>query len=194
MGDEKLEEEVRRRTWPGFADRALAMLQSEAGEPFAHSRGVSRPFRVVVLPSFTDCVTYQLIEREPATKGESHRWIVTERRWRQSVDGEKFWSPIEWMKHRGELAPTIEVRMAHAETEWAKAVTSTLERVAVPLMFRGGLGIDGTVYELWWGRFGTGIKVRWWESGPAEWSPLTATIRAFLSEVEGWSSWEPLPP
>jgi|SRR5215468_6216292 len=179
----------------------LSQLENEAKlrlRTGASRRGFIREIQALVLPSFEDHRAYELMlstprattplqERPTGTSADNSSVLAVRTIWRKSIDVEKFRDPVERLRHgvSVRLQPTIEEADANVAREQLAALLFRATTLAVPPHIPdSGVGLDGTTYELVFGRLFVQARFQWWCDAPAGWEPLAALLQEIERLVE----------
>ena len=152
-----------------------AQLQTEAIERLregVYHQGYRRQLQALVLPSFDDSCSYELLVPTPRNGGFA---LAVETIWKRLTDVAKFKTPVERLKHGigVQLRPTIEERTNTIALDVINGlVKRTMALRVPPHVPSDGIGLDGVTYEILFVDSFTSARFQWWVCLPAGWEPL----------------------
>jgi hypothetical protein len=165
--------------------KELAELQDKALYALEH---VNSPgwrmwmrFQLWTYPSFGNYKSWSVF-----TDSQNANTAVREVTWDNTSDGFRFTNPLEGLKKGWHTAPTILIKDAPLNKEELDSRLQFARAISTPVFANGGIGMDGTSYGFQMPIGSSGIRLKWWEEGPKEWSELTtwaADMRVFLVEA-----------
>lgn len=155
--------------WGMVRDRAVAHLRQCEHIDISKHRPEAQ---LLILPSFTDSIVVDVIR----SSDELAAYIT---HWRQTTDIKAFATPVERLKHPTPFIPTYDSTRVDISTDQLDSVLTQLRRTRINLSpTTNSISVDGTSYELNSGRGYTGIRLRWHNQLPAEWSVLNPVVDA----------------
>jgi len=159
-------------------EEALRRLRAGADRP-----GYVREVQALVLPSFDDSRAYELMLGNETANSP----LVVRTTWRKLADLEKFRNPVVRLGHGVgvRLQPTIEEVDVNLATGLVSKLLSRASALAVPPHIRNSpVGVNGTSYELAFGRTFVQARFKWWCDAPSGWAQLAALSREIQMIVE----------
>jgi hypothetical protein len=137
--------------------------------------GYHRELQLLVLPSFDDCCSYELLA---SARNQAKAAIAIKSVWKKASDIQKFLSPLVRLKYGSRLEPTFEeVSFEMPEHEVSKLL-SWANGIRVPTrVVNAPWGVDGTTYDLCFGSGFASSRFHWWSSPPNGWEQLQELVR-----------------
>src|SRR5215208_897269 len=176
MADQHLE------AWAGLVSAAERLLRDH--DPAR--RAGRRSLQLLVREPSAPWVAWELYRLGAVPEP---RYLLLRRVWRRDVDIDRVRTPVEWLRHRHALAPTVEVReVATLGAAAAAALLAPFAAVSgVPLDHGPDerLYLDGVGYELAMepGTY-SALRLEWHEAPPAGWARLAEEFHRALAAAE----------
>jgi hypothetical protein len=153
--------------WTLVRDRAVAHLR-ECGHIRISKHCPQAQF--LILPSFTDTVSVDIV----LSNDELAAYVT---RWQQTTDIEAFATPVERLKHSTPFMPTYDTTRLNITHDRLNSILSRLAATPIKLSpTANSMSVDGTSYELNSGMGFTGIRLRWHNQLPDEWTILSSVV------------------
>jgi hypothetical protein len=161
--------------WGLMRDRAIDHLRHCHHVSIAKHRPIAQ---FLILPSFDDSISIDLVRT-----GSELRAYIT--RWRATHDIEAFATPVERMRHPRPFLPTYESHQVPATQDQLCGLINQIQQITVSLVPTGNsISLDGTSYEFNSGNGYSGVRLRWHNQIPLEWSVLTAITKTMVGMLE----------
>jgi hypothetical protein len=139
--------------------------------------------RIVILPSFENCVAWDARVIRKRRRPPEHRLYRS--CWRMDTDTQNLLSPLERLKHPRPYRPTVEVRATAIDGARIDELVQRFCGLPIPLgVAAPPIGCDGTSYELQLGHFFCHARIGWWNSLPAEWKAIEPLVDELISLFE----------
>ena len=127
----------------------------------------------LILPSFTDSIAVDIVR----TDDDLAAYVTF---WRQTSDIEAFATPVERLKHPTPFIPSYDSSKLDISPDSLDSLMLQLSNTHVSLSdTTNSVSLDGTAYELSIGTGSSGIRLRWQNRLPAEWSPIRPVVEHF---------------
>ena len=151
-------------------------------------------FQYLILPSFTPPISWDVFRRP--RRGHEHNFVLVRSSWRSDLDLEKLRSPVERLRHRYPLVPSVEVHQLDAASAELASLAAELAALALPIGAPPSVGgIDGVTYEvaIQQPRHNIALtakcRLSWWEEPPVEWERLAAWVKRAQAVFEAaWAA------
>jgi hypothetical protein len=139
--------------------------------------GVHRCLHLLVAPSFTPTVSYEVF-------WSAGRGLVLRRVWDVRADAERLSRPVG--AEVSEPDPTIASGRLDVDAVVVERWLARIEQASLPLRPPPAHppGLDGTGTRLVLGQWSGRIELEWWESGPASWSALVEATHEVHLELD----------
>ena len=156
--------------WGIVRDRAVAHLRQCEHINIAKHRPQTQ---FLILPSFTDSIAVDIVQSAAQLAA-----YVTH--WRQTTDIEAFATPVDRLKHPTPFIPTFDSTRVGISSDQLDSLLTDLTTTQINLSpTTNSISLDGTSYELNSGTGYTGIRLRWHNQLPKDWSVLSLVVDAF---------------
>ncbi len=132
-------------------------------------------FRFLIVPSFSSATAYSFSDRGEPLNGT--RFYCVRTKWDRLYDRERFESSL---RTKSDLEPTVSKTLTELDEKFAQPILSQLQCLSLPLFVQCGVQVDGTHFEFANGQ----VTLRWGESVPKEWTPLSEIALKFVQDVE----------
>ena len=153
--------------WGLVRDRAVAHMR-ECGHIRVSKHRPQAQF--LILPSFTDSIAVDIVR----SNDELAAYVT---HWRLSTDIEAFATPVERLKHQTPFMPTYDTARINITHDRLNSILVQLSATQVQLSpTTNSISLDGTSYELNSGTGFTGVRLRWHNQLPEEWSFLISVV------------------
>jgi hypothetical protein len=145
---------------------------------YLDTQNVRHVFQFLELPSFTQPVAWDVFRRFDRSKGDEYLLVRTT--WQQDLDAAKLDTPVERLKHPYPLTPTIQAHQLRVKSAVLAELVEKLGKVEIILGTSGGIGLDGTFYEVAIEQTagamegGATVRVRWWGTASEQWKGMAA--------------------
>lgn len=127
----------------------------------------------LVFPLFRDVFAVDIVE----TPGKFGAFMTT---WRQAVDIHAFESGVERQTYSSPFVPTIESKRIGIPVRELGCLVDQIASTDIGLCrARSRFSLDGTLYELCCGTLFAGVRLRWHDDLPSEWSALSLIVDKF---------------
>jgi len=151
------------------------------------SAGTLRLFQLLVFPSFDPAIGWEVFQRRLPSKPVAY--YGTHTIWRRDVDGAKFRTPMERLRHPRLLHPTIETKVVELSCALVESILNRFRSLTIPgYVEPGRICLDGTRYEISLGSVFDGARYYWSNDRPPEWKHLSGaaleTLRVLDSAAE----------
>ncbi|HIA52366.1 MAG TPA: hypothetical protein EYN91_09805 [Candidatus Melainabacteria bacterium] len=141
----------------------------------SNMKGCEHVFQYLALPSFSPGVAFDVF-RKPHKELDTE-FVLVKTTWRSDIDGEKFRTPVERLKHPRPLEPTMEVQLLAVPSTTLSILVNELLELKMKSAERIGLCLDGIAYELTINHSGSECSLRWNMHLADEWEGLKNWIR-----------------
>ena len=156
--------------WGLVRNRAVAHLR-ECGHIRVSKHRPQAQF--LILPSFTDSIAVDIVRSNDELAG-----YVTH--WRQTTDITAFATPVERLKHPTPFIPTYDSTRVDISSNQLDSLLTELTTTRINVSpTTNSISVDGTSYELSAGTGYSGIRLRWHNQLPQDWSVLSPVVDAF---------------
>jgi len=139
-------------------------------------------FRLWRYPSFQPYLSWLVyMPRLPYQKTEAP--FVLEISWNRPLDSARFTDPMKGIAMGLSVAPTVNRRQAELLQAALDLRLESLQKIRLPVVIDGSVGLDGEIFGLETFGFMTSIRLEWWSETSDEWTPLVSwakEVREFL--------------
>ena len=155
---------------------------------YSKSHGVARVLRYLMLPSFHNPVSWDVVRSSSNSNNGVFSLVRT--CWRMDLDGWEFESPIRRLRHPRPFKPTIEVDCVPLEAVQIETKIASFQTIHAPFFPTSiGMCLDGTLFELTIGNSYCNTRVAWCCTMPAEWRKMSNFINEMAQLFEdAWAS------